>query len=200
MKRVVFFTLLAFGILINCFAQKPTQTIRGVVYDAITKETLPFANVILINVNKGVSTDLDGHFLLEEVEVGRYNLQVSYIGYEPMIIPELLVGSGKEVILDVQLEQSVSELSDVVITIRKDRPINSMASVSARTFSVEEARRYAGALDDPGRMAGNFAGVTPVAAHQNAIVVRGNAPIKNIFSRLKRLARYSLNSRVSEII
>ena len=59
-----------------------------------------------------------------------------------------------------------------------------MASVSARTFSVEEARRYAGALYDPGRMAGNFAGVTPVAIHQNAIVVRGNAP-KGLLWRLE---------------
>jgi len=155
-----------------------------VVYDAITKETLPFANVILINANKGVITDLNGHFLLEKVEVGRYNLQVSFVGYEPVVIPELLVGSGKEVILDVPLEQSMSELREVVVTIRKDRPVNSMASVSARTFSVEEARRYAGTLDDPGRMAGNFAGVTPVAAHQNAIVVRGNAP-KGLLWRLE---------------
>ncbi|MFW6043483.1 MAG: hypothetical protein ACOCPW_03915 [Marinilabiliaceae bacterium] len=52
---------------------------------------------------------------------------------------------------------------------RKDRPINSMASVSARTFSVEEARRYAGAIDDPGRMAGNFAGVTTAGVNVNAI-------------------------------
>lgn len=186
MKRGVLLTLLAFSLFTNCIAQKPSQTIRGVVYDAVTKETLPGANIILIDENIGVTTDLNGDFLLEKVEVGRYNLQVSFMGYEPLIIPELLVGSGREVLLDIALEQSVSELDGVVIkaTIRKDKPINSMATVSARTFSVEEARRYAGALDDPGRMAGNFAGVTPVAAHQNAIVVRGNAP-KGLLWRLE---------------
>jgi hypothetical protein len=59
-----------------------------------------------------------------------------------------------------------------------------MAMVSARTFSVEEASRYAGAIDDPGRMAGNFAGVTTVGVHLNAIVVRGNAP-KGLLWRLE---------------
>jgi len=62
--------------------------------------------------------------------------------------------------------------------------LNSMAIVSARTFSVEEAKRYAGALDDPGRMAGNFAGVTSAGAHLNAIVIRGNAP-KGLLWRLE---------------
>ncbi|MFW5754659.1 MAG: TonB-dependent receptor plug domain-containing protein, partial [Marinilabiliaceae bacterium] len=59
-----------------------------------------------------------------------------------------------------------------------------MASVSARTFSVEEARRYAGAIDDPGRMAGNFSGVTTAGVNVNAIVVRGNAP-KGLLWRLE---------------
>lgn len=170
----------------SCLGQNPTQTIRGVVYDVITKKPLPGANIILIDKNRGVTSDLDGRFLLEKVEVGRYNLQVSFMGYEPLIIPELLVGSGREVVLDLSLEQSVSELEGIVVkaTIRKDKPINSMATVSARNFSVEEARRYAGAIDDPGRMASNFAGVTPVAPHQNAIVVRGNAP-KGLLWRLE---------------
>jgi hypothetical protein len=149
MNRSVLILTLTIASSIICFAQKPTQTIRGVVYDAKTKETLPGANVVLIGENRGTTSDIDGNFILEKIEVGRYNLQVSFMGYEPVIIPELLVGSGREVVLDVALEQSVSELSEVEVSIRKDRPINSMASVSARTFSVEEARRYAGALDDP---------------------------------------------------
>lgn len=184
MNRGVLILTLIFASCNICVAQKPTQTIRGVVYDAKTKETFPGANVFIIGENRGTTSDMDGKFVLDEVEVGRYNVQISFLGYETHIIPELLVGSGKEVVLEVAMEQSVSELSEVVVSVRKDRPINSMASVSARTFSVEEARRYAGALDDPGRMAGNFAGVTPVAAHQNAIVVRGNAP-KGLLWRLE---------------
>lgn len=176
-------------ILLSAFsiqAQKPTQNIRGVVIDAATKRTLPGANIILIGENKGTSTDMEGGFILEHVEVGRHELEVSFIGYEKKIIPELLLSSGSEKVLEIKLEPTPEEIEEVVVKpkIRKDRPTNSMATVSARTFSVEEAGRYAGAIDDPGRMAGSFAGVTALAPHVNAIVVRGNAP-KNLSWRLE---------------
>jgi len=69
MKHFVFFTLLAFSSFTSGFAQKPTQTIRGVVYDAVTKETLSGANIILIDENRGVITDLDGKFIIEGVDI-----------------------------------------------------------------------------------------------------------------------------------
>ncbi|SFD87981.1 TonB-dependent Receptor Plug Domain [Thermophagus xiamenensis] len=167
-------------------SQNPVQTIRGEVVDAITKMPLPGANVVLEETGAGTSTDMDGRFELPDVTVGRYTLQVRFIGYEPAVISELLVGSGKEVVVKVEMEEAVSKLNEVVVSsgYRKDRPVNSMAVVSARTFSVEEARRYAGALDDPGRMAGNFAGVTTAGINNNAIVVRGNAP-KGLLWRLE---------------
>ena len=60
---------------------------------------------------------------------------------------------------------------------RKDTPLDPMAVVSARTFSVDETRRYAGGLDDPARMASGFAGVAVSSLPQNnAIAIRGNAP------------------------
>ncbi|MCA1746381.1 MAG: carboxypeptidase-like regulatory domain-containing protein, partial [Bacteroidales bacterium] len=159
-------------------AQQPVQTIRGTVQDAISREPLYGANIILAELNKGTITDTDGRFILENVPVGRYSLHIRFVGYEPILLPELLVSSGKEVVLDIAMQTAISGLEEVVVrpSARKDRPINSMANVSARTFSVEEAGRYAGALDDPGRMAGNFAGVTSPGVHVNAIVVRGNAP------------------------
>jgi len=51
-----------------------------------------------------------------------------------------------------------------------------MAVVSARTFTIEETQRYAGALGDPARMAGNFAGVSGSNDSRNDIIIRGNSP------------------------
>ena len=185
MKKLMLLSFLL-SVAFVAFAQSPTQTIRGVVVDASTRERLPYANVVLEGETIGTTTGIDGRFVLDGVPVGRYNLKVTYVGYKPATIPELMVGSGKEVVLEVELEEAYSELEEVVVkaSIRKDRPINSMAKVSARTFSVEESRRYAGGLDDPGRMAGNFAGVTTAGINVNAIVVRGNAP-KGLLWRLE---------------
>jgi hypothetical protein len=66
----------------------------------------------------------------------------------------------------------------------KEQPINTMAGVSARSFSVEETRRYAGGMDDPARMASAFAGVTVGNIQDNAIIIRGNSP-KGVAWRLE---------------
>lgn len=169
-----------------CMAQQPVQNIRGTVQDAATGEKLYGANIVLQGTSRGTITGEDGQFILTDVPVGRYHLQILYIGYEPVVIPELLVSSGKEIYLDIEMETRIAKLEEVYVkpTSRKDRPVNSMALVSARTFSVEEASRYAGAVNDPGRMAGNFAGVATAGVNVNAIVVRGNAP-KNLSWRLE---------------
>ena len=185
MKKLLPVVLLLLAVS-GAVAQGPTQTIRGKVLDASTRNALPYATVMLVDETIGTTTNEEGRFVMEEVPVGRYDLKVSYVGYKPVTIPELMVGSGKEVVLEVGMEETYSELEKVVVkaSMRKDRPINSMAKVSARTFSVEESRRYAGSLDDPGRMAGNFAGVTTAGINVNAIVVRGNAP-KGLLWRLE---------------
>jgi hypothetical protein len=89
-----------------------------------------------------------------------------------------MVGSGKEVVLHIELNESSMALGEVVVRANssKDRPINSMATLSARTFSVEETSRYAGGMDDPARLASAFAGVTTTQTTNNAIIIRGNSP------------------------
>lgn len=162
-------------------AQTPTQTVRGRVFDADSRIGLPGANVILVNSVPltGTTTDANGNFVLEKVTVGRHSFQVSYVGYKPVIRPEIMVSSGKEVNLLVELEEEALQAKEVEIkaTVDKDKPINSMAMVSARSFSVEESRRYAGSADDPMRAVSNFAGVAASSdVNSNEIVIRGNSP------------------------
>lgn len=174
------------GVVRFAFGQGPTQTVRGVVLDAGSREPLPFANVYIPGTDMGSVTDDDGRFVISDVGVGRYDVRAGFVGYEPVIIKNVMVGSGKEVVLEILLEGSVTELEGVVVkpVINKDKPLNSMAAVSARTISVEESSRYAGTFDDPGRMASNFSGVASAGVAVNAVVVRGNAP-KGVLWRIE---------------
>ncbi len=164
----------------GAFSQPITQTIKGNVYDMHTKETLIGATVIIIGSEPlmGTSTNMDGNFSLSRVPVGRHSIQVNYLGYEPVIIPELPVSSGREAVVNIGMRQSFSELGDIIITpdMNKNRPLNPMATVGSRSFSVEETRRYAGGLDDPARLVSAYAGVTVGNVQDNAIIVRGNSP------------------------
>ena len=88
-----------------------------------------------------------------------------------------MVSSGKEISLNISLKESFSTLNEIVVKaeIKKGEAINKMATLSARTFSVEDAQRFAGGMDDPSRLASTYAGVTPSTVDNNEIVVRGNA-------------------------
>jgi hypothetical protein len=142
--------------------------------------------VLGTNPTLGTSTDMDGNYRIENAPLGRYSIQVAFVGYEQVVIPEVLITSSKEVVLNVGLKQSINHIQEVVVKAhtRKDKPMNPMATISAKSFTVEETRRYAGGLDDPARMVSAFAGVTVGNIQDNAIIIRGNSP-KGVSWRLE---------------
>lgn len=159
-------------------ANKPTQTIRGIVTDAASGEAIPFASIVLVNdLQKGVMSDDDGSFQIENIPVGRYTVKAMYLGYEPAIIKEIMVSSAKEVYLEIGMKELVHALGEVVVRpqINKEQALNKMAATGARMFSVEEASRYAGGMDDPARLVSAFAGVS-ADGNSNGISIHGNAP------------------------
>src|SRR5690242_9985037 len=128
-------------------AQEFTQTIRGTVVDKITQMPLPGANVIVINSNPfiGATTDMNGTFRISKVPVGNQSMKISYIGYKDITLPNVVVNSGKEVVLNIGIEENAIIGKEVVVTgkVEKNKAINEYAVVSARTFSVEETQKYA---------------------------------------------------------
>ena len=178
MNKSILFILLFIAQL--TIAQNNRQNIRGVVTDKLTQTTLPGATVQIMNkeANKGTVTDANGNYVLPDMAPDRYEIKVSYIGYKDVFASNVLVTSGKEVVLDIAMEENLKLLNEVVITAnRKAGTINNLIPVSARTFSTEEVNRYAGGRSDPARLAANFAGVSAPDDSRNDIVIRGNSPV-----------------------
>ena len=122
---------------------------------------------------------MNGQFTLQMVPLGRQGIEVRYMGYKTRIIPNLFLSSGKEVQVEVRLEENPLDMEEVVVKYQKpkDKAQNEMALVSSRTFSVEETERFAGSLGDPARMVANYAGVMTHNDSRNDIIIRGNSPI-----------------------
>lgn len=162
-------------------AQTLTQTIRGRVLDKQSKASLPGARIQVMGLDSVIGTiaDDDGNFRLLNVPVGRRTVKIKYLGYSEHILSDLVVGSAKEVILTVELEESIMQTEEVVISgeTEKDKTNNELAFISARTFDIDETRRYAGNRNDPARMAANFAGVSGADDARNDIIIRGNSPL-----------------------
>ncbi len=160
--------------------QAQNGTIKGLVVDKQSESPLLGATIELLDTSeaKGVVTDENGRFTLNDVPVGRQVVRVSYIGFESFTIPNIEVTSGKDVFLNVALTESFNQLDEVVLTgnTNKDQPLNKMSTVSTRQFGLEEVTRFSGGRSDVGRLAANFAGVSSPDDSRNDIVVRGNSP------------------------
>jgi hypothetical protein len=165
---------------ITVHAQSLTQTIRGTVVDKVSQTALPGTSIVLLNSDPliGTTTDHDGNFKLNQIPVGTHAIRISFIGYIEIIIPNIIVNSGKEVVLTIPIEEDITQLDEIVVRpdIEKNKPINDMATVSTRTFSVDETRKFAAAVNDPARAAVSFAGVVSTDDGSNSISIRGNSP------------------------
>lgn len=159
------------------FAQKPTQTIKGVVLDQSSSKPIESVLVSISALSATATTDSDGNFTISDIPIGNYDVTFSSISYEALTIKEVLLISAKETFLNVLLKEKVNTLNEIVIKpqLSKQIPLNPNASISAKMLSVEEASRYAGGFDDPGRLVSAFAGVSSNVGN-NGVSVRGNNP------------------------
>ena len=178
MQRVLITTLLSISFLFAS-SQRLTQTVRGTVSDKISEKPLAGATVNVEGASSSAVTDANGLFVLDNIPIGRTTINISFVGYQSASIPEVLLVKGKEVVLDISLEQNIASLDEVVVAsskTKKGNVSNEYAGSSARSFNIEEVTRYAGGRNDPSKLVSNFAGVISNNDSRNDIVVRGNSP------------------------
>lgn len=170
------FTIICFSV----HAQDYKQTVRGSVFDKDSKTPLWGVNIVIEETSPllGTSSDSSGNFKIPAVPVGRHTFKVTYIGYQDIVLPEVLVNTGKEMVLNFEMQEKISNMKELTVkgNKNKDLPLNTMATVSARSFNVEETGRYAACINDPARMVQSFAGVASNGDESNEIIIRGNSP------------------------
>lgn len=150
-------------------AQELTSVVRGTVKDADTGSPLTQATVQLDG--KGDVTGATGTFRFEGVAVGRHSLTVSFVGYQTVVISEILLESGKENVQDVRLSIAGKQLQEATVAGSRPPAFNSVQAITA-----EQTLRYAATYLDPARVATSFAGVAAANDQANGLVVRGNSP------------------------
>jgi hypothetical protein len=160
-------------------SQNGLQLIRGNITDKQSQQLLIGVKVCVIESDplNCAQSDSKGNYRIQKLKPGRYDLKFSYLGYKEVTMPNVIVTSGKETILDISMEESVVNMKEIKITPRRKELNNTMTSVSGRSFSMEEVNRYAGGRSDPARLASNFAGVSSPDDSRNDLVIRGNSPV-----------------------
>ncbi|MBP7183922.1 MAG: carboxypeptidase-like regulatory domain-containing protein, partial [Saprospiraceae bacterium] len=197
MKKIIFLIIICNLIIVDLRAQI-IQNIRGKIYEANTENLLLGANIQLFDLQgkfiSGAISDENGAYKISNIPIGKYNLMISYTGYEKASLPNIEVNAGKELIIDVALEESVTQLDAKVeiIADNVNKAVNESAIISTVSFNQVESEKYAGSRSDIARMAANYAGVMGADDSRNDIVVRGNSPA-NLIWRLEGVEIYNPN-------
>ena len=127
MKYYFFVISLLFSNL--SFAQNNNQNIRGVITDKLSQSHIVGANVQIVSEKLGTQTDVNGQYVLSNIAPNRYEIKISFLGYKDVVIPNVQVTSGKEVILDITMEEDLRLLKEVVIKSRPNRLLISIRSI-----------------------------------------------------------------------
>lgn len=97
------------------FAQ--TGKITGKVIDKGNGETLIGLTVGIEGTSKGAATDIDGNFVIANLDPGKYNLTFRYLGYQTKTVTAVEVTEAVVPKLTVTMEESAKQaLNEVVVT------------------------------------------------------------------------------------
>ncbi|MEJ5351082.1 MAG: TonB-dependent receptor [Melioribacteraceae bacterium] len=94
---------------------KVKGSIGGKIVDETTGEPIIGANVVLINTNYGAASDIEGNFVISNIEPGEYDLLISYISYSKTKIPNVKVTAGQKTIINVALKPESINIDEVVV-------------------------------------------------------------------------------------
>ena len=131
MKTLKYFVLF---IMLTASVVTETGNLKGKITDAKTGEPLVGANVVVLNQNCGAASDINGEYEIKNIPVGTYSVKISYVGYKPKIVHDVIIESGRTNLLNAKLE------TDFVlneITIIEKKPQFEKSSINACMIMID---------------------------------------------------------------
>ncbi|WP_201301048.1 TonB-dependent receptor [Sunxiuqinia indica] len=160
------------------FAQR--AVVHGRIYDADSNEGLPFVNVVVSGTTIGTVSKEDGSYHITGLKPGFVRLEVSFVGYENTISPEVEVSNSKPVDLDIALEKSNTELNEVTVSASLFRKTEE-SPLSLKNIGISEIENSPGANRDISKVIQSFPGVQSTPSFRNDIIIRGGGPAESRF-------------------
>ena len=114
-------------------------TIEGTIYDADTGDILPGAQVVVLDLNQGAVSDIDGRYQIRDVPAGDYTLEARFIGYGSER-QSITLGDGDTLEADFTMGATAINLNEVVVTgaggpVEKRKLGNSITTIDAAALA-----------------------------------------------------------------
>ncbi len=177
------FTLYTLLLLIPLFAfsQQHKGTITGKVIDAQTQEPVLSVNIIVVEKPAiGASTDTEGSFKIQGLDVGTYSLKVTALGYQSQVVTNVVISTGRATKVTVKLDESAIQMQGVTSEASYFSRAQQMSPVSSNVFDRSEVLRSPGGIQDVQRVVQSLPGVASSTDNINELIVRGGAAFENL--------------------
>lgn len=113
----------------SMFAQTNTKvtsnnsSICGKVNDKTSKESIPFANVILTRLDSAAkyttTSDLNGDFCFKQLNPGKYMVEAIYVGYSKQLVTNIVISNNQKKEISLAMNAEGKELRELEIVTTK---------------------------------------------------------------------------------
>lgn len=164
----------------------PQARISGYAIDKNTLRPIPGISIKLESTNKVTTTDSTGFFRITNITPGSYNISFSILNYNAKTINNVVLTSGNETTISIELEMAAKKLDEIVITNRRNsaKATSLESPLSVQRMTTEEIKRNPGGNFDISKVIQSLPGVgggVGGGGFRNDIIIRGGAPSENVY-------------------
>ncbi|TVQ67526.1 MAG: TonB-dependent receptor [Balneolaceae bacterium] len=173
-KASFFFPVLFLILLPSTLLARQTASVNGLVTDSQTGETLILANVALIEINRGTSTNTSGYYTIPNIEPGSYTLVATYIGYQRAEF-EITLEPGENLRLNIELIPEGVRLDEIVVTSEAER--EEQRNIGTAQVTTQLIKELPSVIEpDVFRSVQLLPGVKAASDFSSGLYVRGGSP------------------------
>lgn len=185
MRKILSLTLLILTITLSSLAQG-NATLSGSTVNRSNQQPLAGITISLEPGGQKTVSDPLGRFRFAQLKPGTYNISFSGVGIQEKLITNIIVNTGNESVLSVELEPAVTQLSNITVTARKNsaKAATLESPLSIQRLTTEDIKANPGGNFDISKVIQSLPGVGGGAAggsFRNDIIIRGGAPSENVF-------------------
>ena len=182
--RLIMFLVVSMLVFNMTKAQtKRESTMSGFVHDKKNGEAMIGVNLYIKDIGRGGSTNSSGYFVINNIPFGKYNMAVSFIGYQTGNIT-IIVNSQNMKPLNIELTPGSVQLSEIVVSDKNDKLIDKLYAAPVSKFEMTgmEVNKIPRVIEaDLLRSLQTMPGITALSDFSSALYVRGGTPDQNLY-------------------
>ena len=174
MRKSLFLFTIIIVTAVQIVLSQDRASVNGYITDSQTGETLLTANIALLEVNRGTSSNNSGYYSLPNLEPGTYTIAASYIGYR-RYEQEITLEPGENLRLNIELVPEGVELEELVVI--SEREEREQRNIGRAQISTELIKEVPSVLEpDVFRSVQLLPGVQAASDFSSGLYVRGGSP------------------------